>query len=113
MLSEAQAREVEAVLREFCRGEPPPHVRPELEYAVRIEGNAVTLVELRSAFRAEIDRTESPVARFRFIAKYELWQLYYRDRNIRWHRYPPARPVKRLAVLFAEVRRDPTGIFWG
>ena len=113
MLPEAQVKEVEVVLGEFCRREPPPHVRAQLEYAVRINGNAATLVELRPAFRADIGRTESPVARFRFSAKDGSWQLYWRDRNLRWHRYERVRPARRLATLFAEVRRDPTRIFWG
>lgn len=113
MLPQTQAQEVEQVLGEFCRREPPPHVRSQLEYAVRIDGNAVTLVELRPAFRADIGRTESLVARFRFNAKEGLWQLFWRDRNLWWHRYSRVRPARRLATLFAEVRRDPTGIFWG
>ncbi len=45
------AREVEQVLGEFCRRAPPRHVRKELEYAVRMGGSAVTLVELRPAFQ--------------------------------------------------------------
>jgi len=88
-------------------------VRAELEYAVRIKGNAATLVELRPAFHAEVGRTESPVARFRFTKATATWQLFWRDRNSRWHRYEYSRPAKRLATLFAEVRRDPTRIFWG
>jgi len=113
MLLEPQLREVDDVLGEFCRHEPPLEVRPKLEYAVRIDGSAVTLVELRPAFRAEIGRTESLVARFRFVATTSTWHLFWRDRNSRWHRYERVRPAKQLATLFAEVRRDPTGIFWG
>ncbi len=113
MLPDAQLKEVDEVLGEFCRREPPPHVRPQLEYAARIDGNIVTLVELRPAFRAEIGRSELPVVRFRYVATRAVWELFWRDRNLRWHRYTRLRPAKRLAALFAEVRRDPTGIFWG
>jgi hypothetical protein len=113
ILPKAQEQEIDAVLGEFCRREPPKDVRAELEYAVRIEGNAVTLVELRPAFRADIGRTESPVARFRFTKTTATWQLFWQDRNLHWHRYEYSRPAKRLSTLFAEVRRDPTGIFWG
>lgn len=113
MLQKEQIEEVVKVLGEFCRCEPPAEIRAQLEYAVRIEGNAATLVELRPAFRADIGRTESPVARFRFTNRTATWQLFWRDRNSRWHRYQYLRPAKRLATLFAEVRRDPTGIFWG
>ena len=113
MLTEPQVTEVESVLGEFCRREPPAHVRDELRYAVRIDGNAVTLVESRPVFRAEIGWRDSPVARFRFNRTAGTWSLFWRDRNLRWHRYERVRPAKRLATLFAEVRRDPTHIFWG
>lgn len=113
MLPEPQSKEVAEVLSQFCRFEPPAKVRSVLEYAVRIDGNAVTLVERRPAFRAEVGWTESPVARFRFTATNSTWQLFWRDRSNHWHRYKRLRPAKRLATLFAEVRRDPTAIFWG
>jgi len=113
MLPEAKTREVDAILGDFCRREPPPDIRSKLQYAVRIDGNAATLVELRPAFRTEIGRTESSVARFRFTRATGTWELFWRDRHLRWHRYIHTRPAKRLAMLFAEVRRDPTGIFWG
>lgn len=113
VLAEPQRREVADVLGEFCRREPPEEMRSELQYAVRIDGNAATLVERRPAFRAEVGWTESPVARFQYNATSSTWQLFCRDRNGRWHRYTLKRPAKRLATLFAEVRSDPTGIFWG
>jgi len=113
VLPEAQQQEVDAVLGDFCRHQPPAHVRPQLEYAVRFEGNAVTLVELRPAFRADVGRTESPVARFRFTGTTGTWRLFWRDRNLHWHRYERVQPAKALATLMAEVQRDPTGIFWG
>ncbi len=113
MLPPGRAQEVERVLGEFCRRAPPRQVRSQLEYAVRIDRNAVTLVELRPAFRADIGRTETLVARFRYNGTRDEWQLFCRDRNLDWHPYPRVRPARRLASLFAEVRRDPTGIFWG
>lgn len=113
MLAKLQLEEVDAVLGEFCRREPPPHIRAKLQYAARVDGNAVTLVERRPAFGADVGWTESPVARFRFVASRSEWQLFWRDRNLRWHRYVSARPAKRLATLFEVVQRDPTGIFWG
>lgn len=113
MLAVEQRLEVDTVLGEFCRREPPAHIRSKLEYAVRIDGSAATLVTLRPAFRADIGRTESPVARFRFTKTTGQWTLYWRDRNGRWHCYDLRPPARRLATLFAEVQHDPTGIFWG
>jgi hypothetical protein len=42
-----------------------------------------------------------------------MWTLYFRDRNLRFHRYDLAAPSGSVAELLAEVDADPTGIFWG
>ncbi|MFF4874644.1 DUF3024 domain-containing protein [Micromonospora sp. NPDC000668] len=39
--------------------------------------------------------------------------MYYRDRDVRFHRYDPARPSVDVSILLDEIGRDPTGIFWG
>jgi hypothetical protein len=82
MLAEAQLTEIDALLGEFCRREPPVHVRGQLRYTVRIDGNAVTLVESRPALRAEIGWRGSPVARFRFNRTAGTWYLFWLDRNL-------------------------------
>lgn len=34
-------------------------------------------------------------------------------RDLKWHGYEPLAEATDLASLVAEVRKDPTGIFWG
>lgn len=53
------------------------------------------------------------IARFRFRPVTGTWDLYWADRNRRWHLYEPAPPTAYIRTLIAEVDRDPTGIFWG
>src|SRR5262249_19674269 len=64
VLSIAQVTEVEEVL-----GALPPRAAgshsPQARYAVRIDGDAATQVELRPAFCADIGRRESPITRLR------------------------------------------------
>jgi hypothetical protein len=36
-----------------------------------------------------------------------------RFRDLRWRAYEPLPSASTFDALFAEVRRDPTGIFWG
>lgn len=52
-------------------------------------------------------------ARFHYTRSADTWTLYYRDRNLRFHRYDPAPPSADIGTLLAEVDRDPTGLFWG
>ena len=111
-LSEEQCRKIEAVLGRYCEARVPPHVRGEIQLLHRIRGTTATLVERRPAWRAPGEWTELPVAQFRYEPQTELWTLYCRDRNLRWHRYDgPSR--KTLSSLLREVDADRTGIFWG
>jgi hypothetical protein len=42
------------------------------------------------------------------------WHVYYwRDRNLRFHRYDQLDPSPRVQDLLNELDRDPTAIFWG
>jgi len=42
-----------------------------------------------------------------------VWMLYWRDRNLRWHRYDRIGPSPHIDPLLAEIEADPTSIFWG
>jgi hypothetical protein len=56
---------------------------------------------------------ESPVAKFRFVVSRGIWDLYFRDRNLKWRHYDLIRPSARFETLLSEVEADPTCIFWG
>jgi hypothetical protein len=42
-----------------------------------------------------------------------MWTLYWRDRNLRFHRYDQLPPAPGTGDLLTEIDRDPTAIFWG
>lgn len=101
--------------RRWCEGRIPFQLRDEVRIEVDVSRHALTIFECRQPWRPELGPTWSrfPVARFRYSAKTKLWALYWRDRNLRFHRYDLCPPSPHLAVLLDEVDRDPTGIFWG
>ena len=39
--------------------------------------------------------------------------LYWRDRNLRFHRYDQLEPSPDISDLLREIERDPIAIFWG
>ncbi|MEU2634709.1 DUF3024 domain-containing protein [Micromonospora fulviviridis] len=73
------------------------------------------MVECRPPWRSDTGPawTSLPVGRLRYTRATGTWMLYWRDRNHRFHRYDPTPPSADIAVLLAELDRDPTGIFWG
>ena len=54
-----------------------------------------------------------PIARPRYTQATRMWTLYWRDRNLRFHRYDQLEPSPDIDDLLTEIHRDPTAIFWG
>lgn len=104
-----------AALRHYCEQRVQPHALHQVRVELRESRGAATIVERRAPWREDYgpEWTTLGIARFRYVAKDELWSLYWRDRNAKWHRYDLIEPKQDVLVLLDEVDRDPTGIFWG
>jgi hypothetical protein len=112
-LSEVQSALVERLLAPICAPHPDLAVSSKLRHGYRVDGYSVVLYESRPAFRAPNEWHEHDVAKFRFVKSAAVWQLFCQFRDLKWHSYEPLPESNDLETLVAEVRRDPTGIFWG
>ena len=112
-LAEFQLAEAAKLLGPLCRPSPDPAIRAQLRIDYRVEGRAIVLFESRPRFRKPEEWGESPVAKFRYIASRQAWQVFCMHRDLKWHRYELLPESPSLARLVDEVRRDPSGIFWG
>ena len=109
----AERAHVEKILRRFCEARSPEELREKLQYQPRIEKNSAFIVERRPSIFRRGEWTELLVAKFRYRVAQGIWELYWPDRNGKWHLFSYVRPNRRLEALLAEVARDRTGIFWG
>lgn len=93
----------------------PPHAAHQVRLELEVQANAVTIVERRAPWRADIgpEWSRFPIARLRYSPTHMAWTLLWRDRNLRWHRYGGIEPAPTVVPLLAEVDADPTAIFWG
>jgi hypothetical protein len=48
-----------------------------------------------------------PIARFRYAQATKMWSLYWRDRNLRFHRYDQLEPSPDIDNLLLEDRPRP------
>jgi hypothetical protein len=110
-LSNLQRAQAEQLLAPLCV--VPPHAQAQVRIAVRFDGPAVVLFECRPRFQAPDEWGEHPIAKFRYVKRSRIWQLFCQHRDLRWHAYAPLPESPHLATLVADVREDPTGIFWG
>lgn len=104
-----------ARVQRWCADRVPEHAR----HQVRVECDAapkhLTIIERRAPWREDYGPHWSsfPIARLRYTAATKMWTLYWRDRNLRFHRYDSIEASPHVDDLLAEIDRDPTGIFWG
>ena len=104
-------------IRRWCAGRVPPHARHQVFVEAQIEGHTVDVVERRALWdREDAPESEwaaSPVARFRYVTGRKVWQLYWRDRNLKWHLYQPLPESSFVQHLIDEVDHGGNPIFWG
>lgn len=104
-----------ARVQRWCAGRVPEQARNEVRVECEVADRHLTIVERRPPFRADLgpEWSSIPVARLRYTASTGLWQLYWRDRRLRFHLYDRVAATARVEVLLDEVDANPTCIFWG
>lgn len=93
--------------------EVPARIRHQLRHGYRIGANDVVIFESRPHFQPPHDWFDHDVAKFRYVRAANEWRLFCRFSDLRWRAYAPFPSAATFDALFDEVRRDPTGIFWG
>jgi hypothetical protein len=91
-----------ARVQRWCAGQVPEHVRDEIRVECDVAPRHLTICECRF-----------PIARLHYTKTTGLWTLYWRDRNLKYHRYHPLDPSPQVQHLldYLDERADP--IFWG
>ncbi len=112
-LPEFTKKLVEEKLIKYCNSRIPENVRHNVRLIFKFHENIVTLILTRPYFRKSSKWAERSVAQFRFDNESKKWQLFFIDKNNRWHPYDLIQPSIDFDDLLKELDRDPRGIFWG
>lgn len=105
-----------ARIKQWAEGRIPAHVRDQVWIELDVDARSVTILECRPPWNPEQIEPEPerfPIARLRYVATRKEWELLWRDRDARFHRYDLAPAAPQVATLLAEIDADPTAIFWG
>lgn len=83
----------------------PAEARDQVRYELDVGDRALTVVECRGPWRPEAgpEWTRFPIVRFRYTKARGEWTIYWRDRNLRFHRFEPVEPSRRIDVLLTAV----------
>ena len=92
---------------------PPVHIRAKLDIDYRIDGQSVTIVEVRPRWdNPEIYR-DHPIAKTTFIKAKNHWKVFWMRADLKWHSYEPKPYVKTLSAFTELVDADKHHCFWG
>jgi len=104
-----------ARVQRWCCARVPERVRDEVRVEADVADRHLTIVECRPPWRTDFgpEWTRFPIVQLRYTKATQLWSLYWRDRNLKFHEYDRVPASASVEELLAEVERDPTAVFWG
>ena len=93
-----------ASVRRWCEQRVPEQIRNQVRVECDIGPGQLTIVECRPPWREGTgpEWTRFPIARLRYTQATRMWTLYWRDRNLRFHRYDQLQREIRSAPARAQ-----------
>lgn len=113
-LNDIERKRCEKVLSGYIeRIRPDPSIREKLDISFRISGQSVEVFEIRPVFRAPAKKVELPVAKATYVRSQNIWKIFWRRADLKWHSYTPVPTVKSINDFVKIVERDEHACFWG
>ena len=110
----AELADINSSMADFMdKRRPPVEIRDKLDFAHRIEGQSVTILEIRPSFKDPTRKTEHPVAKATYVRTTRRWKIYWMRADLKWHGYPPYPEAVLFEEFLAVVDEDENGCFWG
>lgn len=95
------------------RVRPPLDVRDELDFAYKVEGQSVIVLEIRPRFDDPEQKTEIPAAKATYVKSTDEWKVYWQRSDCKWHKYDPEPFVSCIEEFINLVEEDAYACFWG
>lgn len=92
---------------------PPLHLRDKVREGQRITGHTIELFFVRPAFKRPGQFYESAIAKVQFVRSREVWRLYWKRADGKWHGYQPRLELKSLAAALRIIHEDRFNCFFG
>jgi Protein of unknown function (DUF3024) len=92
---------------------PPVHLREQVREGQRIVGQSIELFLVRPVFQQPGAFSEESIAKLTFVRTRNLWRLFWKRADGKWHSYGPMPEVKTLAEALRIVDEDELCCFLG
>lgn len=100
----------------YCAEKVPPQHRHQIRVECDVADRHLTICECRPPWHPDDGSGQwirFPIARMHYTQKTGLWTLYWRDRNLRFHRYQYRAPSPHIQDLLDHIDSGKDPIFWG
>lgn len=113
-LSEIEIKRIERAVTGFMqRRRPPAHIRHQLDFGYRINGQSLELFEIRPRWNRPAEIMEAPLAKATWVKRTRSWKVYWQRADLKWHRYDPVAEVATIDDFLAVVEADEFACFFG
>src|SRR5438445_13620580 len=92
----------------WAKRRPPLHLRDKVREGQRIEGCEVELFLVRPLFSDATRQIEQSIAKARYVKSRNIWQVFWKRADLKWHRYAPRPEVKSIEGFHKLVDEDAT-----
>ena len=113
-ISEFEIKRCERELDKFLMiRRPPANIRNEVDLSYRIEGQSITIFEIRPDWRDPKTGVEIPIAKTTFVKSKKIWKIFWQRADLKWHSYKPVPVVNSIEKFIQVVDEDPNHCFFG
>ncbi|QGH70588.1 DUF3024 domain-containing protein [Pseudactinotalea sp. HY158] len=102
-----------ARINRWSQARVPERARHQVQLVAEATNRHVTIIETRAPWDGEGDWTSLPIARLHYHGPSGLWTLYWRDRNLKFHRYEATEPTPNVQALLDHIDHSGDPIFFG
>ena len=92
---------------------PEPSIRNQLDIDYEIDNNAVILIEVRPSYKNPGEIARFGYAKATYIKAKDIWKIFWKRADNKWHGYPPHPAVKHLKDFLELVDKDEYHCFKG
>ena len=97
----------------WTRRRPPLHLRDQIREGQRVAGQEIELFLVRPVHFDPTRQIEESIAKTRYVQSRNVWQVFWKRADGKWHGYTPKKEVKTLEEFLKLVAEDANGCFWG
>ena len=97
----------------WAKRRPPLHLRDKVREGQRIGGPRLNCFSCGRCFPIPRGQIEQSIAKTRYVKSRDVWQVFWKRADMKWHRYLPRPEVKSLGGFLKLVNEDANGCFWG